>query len=259
MTQKNIFITGCSSGIGLNTARNLKKRGYRVLAGCRKNEDLVKLAAEGFDAIEIDLDDSHSIKQAANQILALTQNKLYAIFNNAGFGVYGYLNSITRTQLEQQFSSNFFGVHELTQCLLPAMIEQKEGRIIQTSSIMGFISTPGRGAYAASKYALEAWSDALRLELKGTGIQVSLIEPGPVQTQFTQNVNQTQKNDPIHNPSIATKFTVTPDDILPIIYHALESKHAKIRYKISLMTKAVGILKRLLPDKLMDKILQNKH
>src|SRR5699024_9041084 len=126
----------------------------------------------------------------------------YALFNNAGFGVYGPLATISRQQLEQQFSSNFFGLHQLTQLLLPAMIANKTGRIIQTSSVMGIISNAGRGAYAASKYAVEAWSDALRLEHYTDGIKVSLLEPGPLATNFKQNVDQTLKSNPVHNPPI---------------------------------------------------------
>ena len=153
---RTIFITGCSSGIGLISAIALKKRGYRVITSCRKIADQQKLIEQGFETVLLDLDDANSINQAAQQVLTLCEGKLYALFNNAGFGVYGRLNTISRSQLESQFSTNFFGVHQLTQLLLPAMIEQNEGRIIQTSSIVGIVATPGRGAYSASKYALEA-------------------------------------------------------------------------------------------------------
>ena len=258
MSKRVIFITGCSSGIGQAAAYDLHKRGYHVIAGCRKEEDMLPFGQAGIDTVQIDLDDPSSVQTAAEQVIALSDNHLYALFNNAGFGVYGLLSTISREQMEQQFSANFFGVHQLTQLLLPAMLPHKEGRIIQTSSIMGFISTPGRGAYAASKYALEAWSDAMRLELRDTGIQVSLIEPGPVVTRFTENVNQTQTDNPVKNPGIAKKFTVTTDDILPILRHALEHPHAKARYPVSLMTKVTKILKRLLPDQLMDKVLARK-
>ena len=259
MDKKSIFITGCSSGIGLVAAHDLMSRGYYVIAGCRKQDDLEKLAAEGFDTVQIDLDSSDSIQTAAQKVRLLCNDRLYALFNNAGFGVYGALDSISRSEMERQFATNFFGVHELTQALLPAMLPHKQGRIIQSSSIMGFVATPGRGAYAASKYALEGWTDALRLELLPTGIQVSLLEPGPVQTRFSQNVNQTQKDSPVQNPGIAKKFTVTAEAILPVLHHALESPRAKIRYPISLMTKVTRLLKRVLPDRLMDKMLANKR
>lgn len=255
---RTIFITGCSSGIGLISAIALKKRGYRVIASCRKVSDQKKLIEQGFETVLLDLDDPESVKHAANEVLTLTDGKLYALFNNAGFGVYGRLNTINREQLEAQFSTNFFGVHQLTQLLLPAMLEQNEGRIIQTSSIVGIVATPGRGAYSASKYALEAWSDVLRLELYKTNIKVCLIEPGPLKTYFSSNVNQTEKNNTIENPPIAKRFTLLPEAVLPYLYHALESVKPKIRYRVTKVTKLAAIAKRLLPDRLMDKILSNK-
>ncbi|MDR0807001.1 MAG: SDR family oxidoreductase [Enterobacteriaceae bacterium] len=257
-TQKAILITGCSSGIGFVIATDLKQRGYRVIAACRKPDDIAMLQQKGFEVVQLDLDDSASIRQAAAQVLAMTNGKLYGLFNNAGFGIYGRLETISRQQCEQQFSSNLFGAHELTMLLLPAMRKQGVGRIIQTSSVMGIISTPGRGLYAASKYALEAWSDALRLELRGSGIQVSLIEPGPISTEFTHNVAQTQKDKPVKNPSIAKRFTLPPEALIPVVRHALESPTAKIRYRVTFVTKVMAISKRLLPDRLMDKILANK-
>lgn len=256
--QKTIFITGCSSGIGLAAAIDLKQRHYRVITSCRKVTDVEKLRQQGFECLHLDLDDSESVKQAATQVVALCGNRLYALFNNAGFGTYGPLKSLSRQQLEQQFSANFFGAHQLTQLLLPAMLPHGEGRIIQTSSIVGFIATPGRGAYSASKYALEAWSDVLRLELYNSGIKVSLIEPGPIKTHFSQNVNQTQQDQPVTNPSIASRFTLTPAAILPKLHHALESRRPKIRYRITLVTQVSALLKRLLPDRLMDRVLRNK-
>lgn len=255
---RTIFITGCSSGIGLISAIALKKRGYRVIASCRKVEDQKKLVEQGFETVLLDLDDPDSVTQAAQEVLTLSEGKLYALFNNAGFGVYGRLNTISRAQLESQFSTNFFGVHQLTQLLLPAMLEQNEGRIIQTSSIVGIVATPGRGAYSASKYALEAWSDVLRLELVRTNIKVCLIEPGPLKTYFSNNVNQTEKENIVKNPPIARRFTLAPEAVLPCLYHALEHDKPKIRYRVTKVTKLAAIAKRLLPDRLMDKILENK-
>lgn len=255
---KSIFITGCSSGIGLLAANALKARGYRVITSCRKQQDYDKLVELGFDTVLLDLDDANSVEQAAKQVLALTNNRLYALFNNAGFGVYGKLASISRQQLEAQFSTNFFAVHQLTHLLLPAIKNHGGGRIIQTSSIVGIIATPGRGAYSASKYALEAWSDVLRLELADTDIKVCLIEPGPLKTQFSTNVQQTEQNHVVKNPPIAKRFTLPPEAILPKLYHALESRHPKVRYRVTLVTTLAAIAKRILPDKLMDKILANK-
>lgn len=254
--QKTVLITGCSSGIGLIAAVDLRQRGYRVLAACRRAEDVQRMNTLGLEGIALDLDDPDSVDAAAKQVIALTGNRLYALFNNAGYGVYGPLNTLSRQQLEQQFASNLFGTHQLTQRLLPAMLPHGEGRIIQTSSVMGFVATPGRGAYAASKYALEAWSDALRMELRHSGIKVSLIEPGPIRTRFTNNVNQTQADKPVENPGIAARFTLGPEAVVEKVRHAFVSDKPKLRYPVTLVTHAVALLKRLLPTRAMDKIIQ---
>ncbi|EKM0525976.1 SDR family oxidoreductase [Cronobacter turicensis] len=253
--QKSLLITGCSSGIGLACAHELRRQGFQILAACRKPDDVVRMNTLGFTGIELDLDSPQSVEAAAQEVIRLTNNRLYGIFNNGGYGVYGPLSTISRAQMEQQFSTNFFGAHQLTMLLLPAMLPHGEGRIVNTSSVMGLISTPGRGAYAASKYALEAWSDALRMELRYSGVKVSLIEPGPIRTRFTENVNQTQTDKPVENPGIAARFTLGPEAVVAKVRHAFESPNPRIRYPVTLVTHAVGILKRLLPTRMMDKIL----
>ncbi|ELY4676431.1 SDR family oxidoreductase [Cronobacter turicensis] len=253
--QKSLLITGCSSGIGLACAHELRRQGFQILAACRKPEDVARMNTLGFTGIELDLDSPQSVEAAAQEVIRLTNNRLYGIFNNGGYGVYGPLSTISRAQMEQQFSTNFFGAHQLTMLLLPAMLPHGEGRIVNTSSVMGLISTPGRGAYAASKYALEAWSDALRMELRYSGVKVSLIEPGPIRTRFTENVNQTQTDKPVENPGIAARFTLGPEAVVAKVRHAFESPSPRIRYPVTLVTHAVGILKRLLPTRMMDKIL----
>ncbi len=249
--QKSLLITGCSSGIGLACAHELRRQGFQILAACRKPDDVARMNTLGFTGIELDLDSPQSVEE----VIRLTNNRLYGIFNNGGYGVYGPLSTISRAQMEQQFSTNFFGAHQLTMLLLPAMLPHGEGRIVNTSSVMGLISTPGRGAYAASKYALEAWSDALRMELRYSGVKVSLIEPGPIRTRFTDNVNQTQADKPVENPGIAARFTLGPEAVVAKVRHAFESPNPRIRYPVTLVTHAVGILKRLLPTRIMDKIL----
>lgn len=255
--QKSILVTGCSSGIGLASALDLKNQGFHVLAGCRKAQDIIRMQSLGLSGILLDLDDPQSVDRAASEVIALTSNHLYGLFNNAGYGVYGPLLTLSRQQMEAQFSSNFFGAHQLTMRLLPAMIPHGEGRIVITSSVMGLISTPGRGAYAASKYALEAWADALRMELRQSGIQVSLIEPGPIRTRFTNNVNQTQRDKPVKNPDIATRFALGPEAVAKKVRHAFTSDRPKLRYPVTLVTHVVGWLKRLLPARLMDKIVSH--
>ncbi|WP_440863442.1 SDR family oxidoreductase [Symbiopectobacterium purcellii] len=256
--QKTVLITGCSSGIGLIAAVDLRQRGYRVLAACRRAEDVQRMNTLGLEGIALDLDDPDSVDAAAEQVIALTGNRLYGLFNNAGYGVYGPLNTISRQQLEQQFASNLLGTHQLTQRLLPAMLPHGEGRIIQTSSVMGFVATPGRGAYAASKYALEAWSDTLRMELHGSGLLVSLIEPGPIATRFTDNVSQMQAEAPVTNPGIARRFTLPPEAILPKLRHALESPRPKLRYPVTLVAHELTVLRRLLPARWLDGILRTR-
>ncbi|MDC9582377.1 SDR family oxidoreductase [Xenorhabdus sp. PR6a] len=253
--QKSILITGCSSGIGLAAAKTLQKRGYRVLAACRKPADLAHMRELGFEPIELDLDDKASVEHAARKVIELTHGRLFGLFNNGGFGLYGPLESISREQMEKQFSTNFFGTHQLTCLLLPALRAYGAGRIVQTSSVMGLISTPGRGAYAASKYALEAWSDALRGELAKTDIKVSLIEPGPIHTRFTKNVNQTQQDHPVENPGLARRFTLMPEDVVSKLIHALESPKPKLRYSVTLLTHAVKVMRRLLPERWLDRIV----
>lgn len=256
--QKSILITGCSSGIGLTAAVALQQRGYRVLAACRRAEDVASMNALGLEGVLLDLDDERSVHKAAAEVIERTNGRLYALFNNAGYGVYGPLQSIARTQLQQQFEANLFGVHQLTLLLLPAMLPHGEGRIIQTSSIMGLVTTPKRGAYAASKYALEAWSDALRMELHDSGIKVSLLEPGPLSTSFGQNVNQTQSDQPVGNPGIARFFTLTAEAILPKLYHALEHQRPRLRYPVTYVAHSLRFLKWLLPARWLDGLLRRQ-
>ncbi|MCT2388238.1 SDR family oxidoreductase [Erwinia pyrifoliae] len=254
--QKSIVITGCSSGIGLVAANDLLRRGYHVIAGCRKPQDVERMNQLGFSGVLLDLDDAASVAHAADDILTLCDGCLSGLFNNGGFGLYGPLQSISRQQLEQQFATNLFGTHQLTMLLLPALLASGNGRIVNTSSVMGLIPTPKRGAYAASKYALEAWSDALRMELHGSGVRVSLIEPGPISTRFSNNVQQAQQDRPVKNPGIAARFTLPPEAILPRLHHALESHHPRLRYPVTLVTYGISLLRRLLPGWIMDRILR---
>ncbi|CCP06445.1 putative oxidoreductase [Erwinia amylovora MR1] len=250
------MITGCSSGIGLVAANDLLRRGYHVIATCRKPQDVERMNQLGFSGVLLDLDNAASVAHAADEIIALCEGCLFGLFNNGGFGLYGPLQSISRQQLEQQFATNLFGSHQLTILLLPALLASGNGRIINTSSVMGLISTPKRGAYAASKFALEAWSDALRMELHGSGVRVSLIEPGPISTRFSNNVQQSQQDKPVKNPGIAARFTLPPEAILPRLHHALESRHPRLRYPVTMVTYGISLLRRLLPGWIMDRILR---
>lgn len=184
---RSILITGASSGIGLASATLLKSRGWRVLATVRRPEDLAKLEALGCEALPLELADPASIASCATAALDRTDGRLFALFNNAAYGQPGAVEDLTVDVLKAQFEVNLFAWHDLTRRILPAMRKTGRGRIVQCSSVLGFISPPYRGAYNASKHALEALSDAMRFELQGSGVTVSIIEPGPIATQFVPN------------------------------------------------------------------------
>ena len=184
---KTVLITGCSSGIGYCVAHGLRHRGYRVIATARRSESVQSLLDEGFESLPLDLDDSNSINDAVDEILKRTDGKLYALFNNGAFGLAAAVEDLSRDALRAQFETNVFGWMELTNRLIPVMRKQGYGRIIQNSSILGLIALSYRGAYNASKFAIEGLSDTLRLELRDTNIYIALIEPGPILSQFRNN------------------------------------------------------------------------
>ncbi len=271
--KKSILITGCSSGIGLATAKGLLIRGYRVFASARTVEDVEKLKSQGLaDALLLDLDDSASIKQAVEKIVTANNGKLYALFNNGGYQQPGAVEDLSRQALRENFETNLFGAHELITQVLPIMRQQGYGRIIQNSSILGFICLPYRGAYNATKYAMEGLTDTLRLELSDTPIKVSLIEPGPISGKFRANAYLAfQKNIDAENSVYKTNyqglvrrltstgktapFTLPPAAVLEKVLHALESESPKIRYRVTQPTTLFAILKRILPANWLDKVL----
>ena len=167
---RSVLITGCSSGIGLACATVLKQRGWRVLATARKAADLDRLRGLGFEVLNLELADANTIEACASEALRLTDRQLTALINNAAYGQLGAVEDLTADVLRQQFEVNVIGTHDLTRRLIPAMRANRHGRIVQVSSVLGLMAAPYRGAYCASKFALEALSDSLRLELKGTGI-----------------------------------------------------------------------------------------
>jgi NAD(P)-dependent dehydrogenase (short-subunit alcohol dehydrogenase family) len=272
MPEKSILITGCSSGIGLCVARGLKSRGYRVFATARKADDVHRLETDGFESVQLDLADSDSIAKALDEILARTGGTLDALFNNGAYGQPGAVEDLSRDVLRAQFETNLFGWHELTNRVLPVMRRQGHGRIVQNSSVLGFVALRYRGAYNASKFALEGLSDTLRLELAGTDIHVSLVEPGPVTSCFRENAFRAyQENiDPdssVHRDRylamearLQTKgpvvpFTLPPEAVLKKVIHALESRRPRARYYVTFPTYLFGTLKRLLSTRLLDRML----
>ncbi|MCW8883390.1 MAG: SDR family oxidoreductase [Sedimenticola sp.] len=270
--EKSVLITGCSSGIGLSVAIGLKQRGYQVITSARKQADVERLIASGFHSVQLDLDDSDSIQQAVAEALSITSGKLYGLFNNGAYGQPGAVEDLSRQTLRAQFETNLFGWHELTCKIIPIMRQQSEGRIIQNSSVLGFAALAYRGAYNASKFALEGLTDTMRAELKGSGIQVSLIEPGPIESRFRANAYAMWKQNispmgSFHRDAYqameerltkagpAVPFTLPPEAVLKRVIHALESPRPKIRYYVTFPTYLFGTLKRILPYRAMDWIL----
>lgn len=273
MTQKNILITGCSSGIGLDVARGLQAQGWRVFATARRAEDVASLQAQGFgDALQLNVDDSLSIRTALDEVLQRSGGTLHALFNNAGYGQPGAVEDISRQAMRQQFETNLFGAWELMNAVLPVMRRQGHGRILFNSSVLGFAAMKYRGAYNASKYAMEGLCDTLRLELAGSGIFVSLIEPGPIESRFRPNALQKflQNVDiqgSVHRDSYekqlqrlkkeghAAPFTLPGTAVLAKVEQALAAAHPAARYRVTTPTHVFWYLKRLLPTRWLDWVL----
>jgi NAD(P)-dependent dehydrogenase (short-subunit alcohol dehydrogenase family) len=271
--ERPVLITGCSSGIGRCVAEGLSRRGYRVFATARNPDDVVGLERQGLESLQLDLDDSDSIQSAVDEILERTGGRLYGLFNNGAYGQPGAVEDLKRDVLRALFETNVFGWLELTNRVIPAMRAQGYGRIIQNSSVLGFVSLPFRGAYNASKHAIEGLTDTLRLELAGTGILVSLIEPGPIESRFRANAFIAYKRHIDAEHSVhreryrsaekrlvkegpAAPFTLPPEAVLKKVIHALESPRPKIRYYVTVPTYLLAALAWLLPDRAMDAVLR---
>jgi len=269
-TSKPVLITGCSSGIGLSAAKYLQQQGFRVIASVRNKKDIGIFSDLDIECIQLDLTDEDSINSAVNYIKEYAPN-IYGIVNNGAYGQPGAVEDLSRDALIEQFQTNVFGTHSLTQKLIPLLRKNNQGRIIQISSILGFVGAPMRGAYNASKYALEGLSDTLRIELKDTGIKVSIIQPGPIESQFRPNaykafekhidIKQSQYStiydqvyDRLHSKKKA-RFTLPADAVSKRIFHALSSKKPKIRYWVTVPTIVMGVLTKICPEAWRDKLI----
>lgn len=269
---RSIFITGCSTGIGYTAAHRLQQQGFHVIASCRKEEDVIRLQKEGLTCLHLDYRDPQSISDAVQEIKALTDGKLYALFNNGAYGQVGALEDLPREALKEQFETNFFGWHQLVIELLPMMREQNQGRIIQNSSVLGLVAMKYRGAYNASKFAIEGWTDTLRLELSDTNIKVCLIEPGPIETKFRPNALKAFnkwidiessahkekyriQQQRLENEKSGSAFALPPESLMPALLHALTAQKTKARYRVTFPTALFALLKRVLSTKSLDKIL----
>lgn len=270
--QHAILITGCSSGIGYDAAFELQKRGYDVIASARQQKDVEHLRARGLFAIQLDLTCSESIQQALEKTLVHSNGKLYGLFNNGAYGQAGAVEDLSRDVIRKQFETNVFGWMELTNAVIPIMRRQGYGRIIQNSSILGLIALKFRGAYNASKYAIEGFSDTLRLELAGSDIFISSIEPGPIETNFRSNSYQAfranidsknsvfsaayaQAEKRLTTKGAVVPFTLPASAVTKRVIHALESKRPKPHYYVTFPTYLFGTLKRILSTRMLDKIL----
>lgn len=271
MESKSVLITGCSSGIGNCLARGLRERGYRVFASARKEADVAALSAAGFESLPLDLDSSGSIREAVETVLIRTQGRLYALINNGAYGQPGAVEDLSRAVLRAQFETNLFGTQELTNLVIPAMRAQGEGRIVQMSSMLGIVCLAYRGAYNATKFALEALSDTLRLELRDTNIYVSIVEPGPIESRFRANAYEAFKRNIDREHSVYREyyarvekrlegakplpFTLPPEAVLKKVIHALEARRPKARYGVTFPTHLFQVLRRVLPVRVLDQIL----
>ena len=269
---RSVLITGCSSGIGLCVAHGLKERGYRVFATARKQQDVDILNDAGLESLLLDLDDSASIRACVDEVLERSGGQIYGLFNNGAFGLPGAVEDLSRDALRAQFETNFFGWAELTNTVIPVMRAQGEGRIIMNSSVLGFVAMPFRGAYNSSKFAIEGLSDTLRLELRGSGVHVSLVEPGPILSEFRKNAllalekhidipasTHREKYESVlarlTKEGPAAPFTLGPEAVLDKVIHALENRRPAARYPVTFPTYLFAWLKRLLSTRMLDGLL----
>lgn len=271
--KKTILITGCSSGIGLDAARGMRERGWRVFASCRQQRDCDRMRAEGFESPRIDYTDPASIESGLEEVLEATGGTLDALFNNGAHGLPGAVEDLPTEALRTIFEANFFGWHELTRQVIPVMRKQGHGRIVQNSSILGIVSFPWRGAYVATKYALEGLTDTLRVELKGSGIHMVLIEPGPVTSKIREKsipyferfidwkasplreLYETRLLKRLYENSGPDRFELPASAVTAKLAHACESRRPRARYYVTTPTHIAGVLRRILSTRAIDRIL----
>lgn len=269
---RTILITGCSSGIGAYCARALKTDGWRVFATARKPEDIAALKAEGIETFYLDYRESESIEALVNDVLKASGGTLDALFNNGGYAQPGAVEDLPMEALREQFETNFFGWHDLTRQIVPVMRNQGHGRIVHCSSILGLLPQKLRGAYNASKHAVEGLMLTMRMELWDSGIEVSLIEPGAIESKIAITAADYAdkyidvENSP-HRKSYQKRLALLrsggtkdptklgPDAVYTVLRHALNSASPKPHYVVTRPAKVGVVLKRLLPSKLLYKLL----
>ncbi|MBE0554579.1 MAG: SDR family NAD(P)-dependent oxidoreductase [Rhodobacteraceae bacterium] len=269
MESRSVLITGCSSGIGLDAARGLKARGWRVFATCRQEADCALLRAEGLESFPLDLADETSIETAVAEVASRTGGRLDALYNNGAFACPGAVEDLPRGALREIFEVNLFGTHDLTRRVIPMMRAQGGGRIVNCSSVLGIVGARWRGAYVATKFAMEGLTDVLRLEMRGTGVQVILIEPGPIGTMIRQkSIPHFEKwidwegsaraeeyrslLSRLYESRGPDRFQLPPAAVTAKLVHALESPRPRARYYVTTPTYLAGWLRRLMPTRALD-------
>lgn len=267
-----ILITGSSSGIGLDTARYFAKKGWHVIATCRKNADVKRMKEEGLSSFRLDYEDQASLEAVVPTLKKLTDGRIDVLFNNGAYAVPCLTEDLPTPALRQIFEANFFGWHDLTCRILPLMITAGKGRIIHNSSVLGFAAMRARGAYNATKFALEGWTDTMRLELSDTNVDLILVQPGPIRTRIRENAYIQFKRwitwEDSRNPGFYTKgliprlsaetpekdlFELMPDAVTRAVWHAATARRPKLRYRITWATKIMAVAKRVLSTRMMDK------
>lgn len=273
MTRKSILITGCSSGIGHAAAHMLHRRGWRVFASCRKAEDCARLVREGLESPLIDYEDAKSIESGLAEVLDATGGTLDALFNNGAYAIPGPVEDISTDAMRTIFEANFFGWHDLTNRVIPVMRAQGAGRIVQCSSVLGLVALPWRGSYNATKFALEGLNDTLRIEMRGTGIHIIQIEPGPIRTLFRENAIK-QFNKWVNWEASARKdqyeatlmnkltggskddpFELDAEAVAEKLWRSLEDPVPRAHYYVTTPTYLMATLRRLLPASVMDRFV----
>ncbi|MCJ8520287.1 NAD(P)-dependent dehydrogenase (short-subunit alcohol dehydrogenase family) [Pseudorhizobium tarimense] len=271
--RKNIIVTGCSSGIGAHCARRLNADGWRVFATVRKAQDLAPLEAEGIEALLMDYTDTPSIAALVEAVRDRTGGRIDALFNNGAYGQPGAVEDLATEVLREQFETNLFGWHDLTRRIIPLMRVHGGGRIVNCSSILGLLPYRYRGAYTASKYALEGLTLTLRMELEGRGIHVSLIEPGPIESRFTANaLAKIEQHIDLENSAHWEEYRrqlarltgtgpknrhkLGPEAVYDVLRHALTAARPKPHYLVTTPAKQGALLKRLLPADLFYRLMR---
>jgi NAD(P)-dependent dehydrogenase (short-subunit alcohol dehydrogenase family) len=270
MSQRSILITGCSSGIGLDAARGLTARGWRVFATCRQEADCARLRSEGLESFRLDYADEASIAEAVAEALARTGGTLDALFNNGAFACPGLVEDVPRGALREIFEVNLFGYHDLARQVIPVMRRQGHGRIVNCSSVLGLVGMRFRGAYVATKFAMEGLTDVMRIELRGSGIAVVLIEPGPIATRIRENaiphferwidwensaradLYRSLRGRLYDRKTKKDAFELEPSAVTAKLVRALEARRPRARYFVTTPTYLMGFARRALPTGALD-------